>query len=80
MAQLISVSTYGLNGYDSGGTKGFLKGFPVQQILLEQINPTTFSGVVCNSTVTLLPTGLNQQGKKYYTPTALATLITAANA
>lgn len=82
MAQILSASIYGVNGYDQGNTNGLTKGFPVQNILIESIanDPQTFSGVSCISKVTLLPTGLNVKGLQYYTPTAAATLITAANA
>ncbi|MBK7883550.1 MAG: hypothetical protein IPJ81_06925 [Chitinophagaceae bacterium] len=80
MAQIITVSTYATGPYDSGSAMGFSKGFPVQNIFPEQITPETRSGVVCNATITLLPTGLNVNGKKFYTAMTLAQIITASNA
>lgn len=85
MAQQLQASIYGMdngyNSYDWNKPMGVLRGFPTQGITMEQLSqPTTYSGVVCNSIITVLASGLNVHGEKYYTPTAIATLITSANA
>ena len=85
MAQILSASIYGFdngyNSYDWNANMGVTRGFPTQGITIEQLRqPTTYSGVVCNSIITVLATGLEVNSTKYYTPTAVGTLITAANA
>lgn len=81
MAQQLTASIYGSNGYDWNKALGVLRTFPTQGITMETMTtPTAYSGVTCNTIITVLPTGLNTDGNKYYTPTALATLATAANA
>jgi hypothetical protein len=82
MAQILNASIYGAGSYDLNSTQGFTKGFPVQGIFIESIAeaPQVFSGKSCVSKITLLPTGLQTNGKEYFSTTAAATLITNANA
>jgi hypothetical protein len=85
MAQQFTASIYGFdngyNSYDWNATMGITRSFPSQGVTIEQMTqPTAYSGVTCNSIITVLPDGLNVKGVKYYTPTAIATLVTAANA
>lgn len=84
MANQLIASIYGFNGYARGTNNGLTKGLPTQGagILIEDISsaPSSFNGVSCISTITLLPTGLKVNGDVYYSATAAATLITAANA
>ena len=80
MAQIFSASTYPFNGFAS---QGLTKGFPSANTFIEDIStqPLTLSNVVCISKITILPTGLTLPGRQnLYSPTAAATLITAANA
>lgn len=81
MALQLSASIYGQDGYDWNKPMGVTRGFPTQGITIEPLTtPTAYSGVTCNSIISLLPTGLNTDPEKFYCPTAAATLITAANA
>lgn len=85
MAQQFTASIYGMdngyNSYDWNREMGVLRSFPSQGVMMEQMTqPTAYSGVTCNSLITVLPSGLNTNAVKYYTPTALATLVTASNA
>lgn len=81
MAQQLIASIYGSNQNDWNRTMGVTRGFPTQAITIEALSPSiAYSGVDCNSIITLLPTGLDTNGNKFYSPTDPATLITAANA
>lgn len=81
MALQLSASIYGSDGYDWNRPMGVTRGFPTQGITIEAISPAvSYSGVVCNTMISVLPTGLQVNGHKFYTPTATATVITAANA
>ena len=82
MAQSLSASIYGQGGYTQGTEQGLTKGFPTQGIIIEDIasSPVSFNGVSCISKITVLPTGLVVKVAPYYSATAAATLITAANA
>lgn len=81
MAVQLSASIYGADGYDWNRPMGVTRGFPTSNIIIEAISPSVaYSGVQCNTLITVLPTGLETKGNKYYTPTATATVITAANA
>lgn len=85
MAQQLTASIYGMdngyNSYDWNKPMGVTRGFPTQGITIEQLSqPTTYSGVVCNSIISILASGLNVHGDKFYTPTTVTDLITAANA
>ena len=87
MALQLTASIYRIGQNDlknsSGGaqTAGQTFGFPTQGIRIEAITGTVAAnGVTMATVIKLLPTGLNQLTKDYYTPTATATVITAANA
>lgn len=81
MAIQLSASIYGADGYDWNRPMGVTRGFPTQGITIEAISPSVpYSGVECNTLITVLPTGLKTNGHKFYTPTETATVITAANA
>lgn len=81
MALQLIASIYGANGNDWGAEKGITMGFPTQNIVIRTLDqPTAYSGVTCLSQIQLLPTAPSTIQPVYYTPTAAATLITAANA
>lgn len=81
MALQLTASIYGQDGNDWNRVAGLTKSFPTQGISIEALSPAvSYSGVACNTIISLLPTGLVTNPKKYYTPTATATVITAANA
>lgn len=81
MAQQLSASIYGADGYDWNTPMGVIRGFPTQGISIETLTqPTQYSGVTCNAIINLLPSGLQTNATQFYTPTAAATLITNSNA
>lgn len=87
MAQQLSASIYRIgqtdlkSGAGSPAIQGVTMSFPTQDIRIEaaKIGDTAI-GITMLTIIRLLPTGLNQLCKDYYTPTATATVITAANA
>lgn len=87
MAISLSASIYrvGPNDLKSGAgspaLQGVTMGFPTDLIQIEAAKlGTTAWGITMNTVIKLLPQGLNQPAKEYFTPTATATVITAANA
>lgn len=87
MAIQLSASIYRVGpndlktGTGSPATLGVTMSFPTAQIRIEAAKlGTTAMGITMNTVIKLLPEGLNQPEKDYYTPTATATVITAANA
>ena len=81
MAQQLSASVYGMNGNDFNRVAGLTKSFPTQGISIQALSPAvSYSGVACNTIISVLPTGLNQPVQNYYVATATPTVITAANA
>ena len=81
MAQQLIASIYGENGNTWNSNNGLTMGFPTQSIVIRTLNPpVSLAGVACNSVIQLLPTAPSPNQPQYYTPTAAATLITAANA
>lgn len=81
MAQQFTASIYGANENDWKRPMGVVRSFPAAGVTMETLSPAvTYSGVACNTQINVLPTGLNQTANKFYTPTALATLVTSANA
>ncbi len=81
MALQLTASIYGENGSGWNKPMGVTMGFPTQGIVISALSPAVdFSGVSCNTRITLLPTAPSVIQPVYYTPTATATLITAANA
>lgn len=83
---MITATVYGGNSNDfntgstTPGTPGVTMAFSVQNILLKAIPPTSYSGVTCNTAIIVLPTAPSPIQPVYYTNTAIATLVTAANA
>ena len=60
---------------------GVSHSFPTQGIRFYPVQGTvTANGVVMASIIALLPQGLNQPEKLFYSPSSVATLVTAANA
>ena len=81
MALQLSASIYGANQNSWNVAQGRTMSFPTQGIVMRNLNPAeTYSGVVCNTAIQLLPTAPSPIQPVYYTPTAIATLVTAANA
>lgn len=79
MAQMVSASIYGANGNDWKNALGSTMAFPTNQIVIRAISPAvSYAGVACNTQIQLLPTAPSPIQPVYYTPTATATLITAA--
>lgn len=85
MATLLSASIYGMdngyNSYDSNMDMGVMRGFPTSLITIEPLTtPTAYSGVTCNSIISVLPTGNNVNPTKWYTPATYDALLALANA
>jgi hypothetical protein len=81
MALQLAASIYGANQQDWNAPLGRSMAFPTQGIVLRNLDqPTTYSGVTCLTAIQLLPTAPSPIQPIYYTPTAIATLVTAANA
>jgi hypothetical protein len=78
MAQIFSAIVYGVNGNASGIQT---MGFPSAQCIIRPApaNQVWF-GVTMVSAIQLLPAGTKVGQDQYLSPTAVATLITAANA
>lgn len=80
MAQQMAASIYGANSNDWGNAQGVSMAFPTQGIVLRTISPAvSYSGVSCATQIQLLPTAPSPIQPVYYTPTAIATLVTEAN-
>ena len=61
--------------------QGIGHSFPTQGIRIYPVQGTvTANGVTMASIIALLPQGLNQPEKRFYSPSTVATLVTAANA
>lgn len=80
MAQVISVSVYGVNGNAIGTSAGLTHGFSVAGIVIEPASGDTFNGVTMNSVIKALPDSAYRQADKYYSAATVSSLITAANA
>lgn len=87
MAQQLSASIYRIGPNDLNSAirtpalMGVTMSFPTEDIRIEAAKlGTTAHGITMNTVIKLLPKGLNQPEKEFYTPTATATVITAANA
>lgn len=85
MALVFSAYIYGIDA-PGGNTEiaaagGQQNGFPSGRV---HMYPTSdvrgVAQVTCQTVIELLPEGLNQRSTKYYSATAIGTLITAANA
>jgi hypothetical protein len=80
MAQIISATIYGANSNDWNQPSGVAMAFPVQQIVLRTIPPTSYSGVTCVTQIQLLPTAPSPIQPVYYTNTAIGSLVASGNA
>ena len=81
MAQIVSVSVYGLNGSSTGTAQGVTMGFPTQGILIRPAPAsTTFNGVTMATMIQMLPSGTRVAQDQWFSPTALETVITSSNA
>lgn len=87
MALQFSASIYRIGDYDLKtaqsvpATQGIMHSFNPENVRMYTA-PTgiTANGVTMASIIATIPTGLNQPEKKFYSPTALATLVSDANA
>lgn len=79
MAQILQATIYGANSNDWNTPSGVVMGFPTNQIVLRAIEPTSYSGVVCNSQIQVLPTAPSPIQPVYYTSALVADLIDDAN-
>ena len=87
---VVTASIYGVNLNDWGNNMGVSMGFPSQSIIVRPVktNPTdatvTMGGATMVSIIQVLaptPTEGSPVGQpQYYSPTAVATIITASNA
>jgi hypothetical protein len=87
MALQLSASIYRIDANDLNtaqgvpATQGIIHSFPTQGIRMYPVKGTvTANGVTMSTIIDLLPQGLNQPDKRFYTPTAIATLVTNSNA
>lgn len=87
MAQQFLASIYRINDNDlnSGpaipAVQGVTQSFPSQGVRIYPVSGTvTANNVTMAAIVALLPQGLNQPEKKFYSPQSVSTLVTAANA
>lgn len=84
MALQLAASIYQVGDYPIGTDQGVSMSFPTQGIRLEPASLTLGTNLTVNTRtmatcIQLLPSGLNTNEKRYYTSTALATLVSAAN-
>lgn len=86
MALQFQASIYRINEYDLksaqgiSATQGILHAFPSEMVRFYTAPAGTVANTVTMaSIIALIPQGLNQPEKKFYTPTTVADLVTAAN-
>jgi len=61
--------------------QGILQSFPSQGVRIYPVQGTvTANGITMASIISLLPSGLVQPEKQFYSPSSVSTLVTAANA
>jgi hypothetical protein len=80
MAVGLAVSIYGANGNGFGSTQGTPMTFPTNMIMCRAIEPTVLQGVTCNSSIQLLPSGLQLNQPQYYSPKTVDQLEALINA
>lgn len=81
----IAASIYGTPAGDfkfGSAITGRLYNFPNVGVQLYDLPPSgpnsvTSNGILMNAVVEVLPTGLNQPSKKYYTPSTVTALLAA---
>lgn len=85
MANHFLASIYRINAQDLNkstgipATQGIPMSFPNQGVLFyPPVGTVVANGVTMASVIEVLPTGLNQPSKKYYTDSSVATLNTAS--
>ena len=81
MAQVLSVVVYKKNDARMGSGYGTAVGLPTSGLIVEPAEAgVTSDGVTMVSVIKALPDAAYRQVDKYYSPTAIATIITACNA
>lgn len=75
----VLLSVYGANGTGFGPAQGTLMSFPANSIMLRSIPATVYQGVTCNTSVQLLPSGLQLNQPQYYVAPAIGTIVTDIN-
>lgn len=77
----IPGSIYRINGNDikfGGAITGRSYNFPNVGTQIYDLPPgVTANGLTMNAVIEVLPTGLNQQSTKYYTPSTVADILAA---
>lgn len=79
MAQLVTVRVYKKNADNLGGIYGVDVAFPTAGIIVEPSSETASNATIA-SVIKALPDSAYRQADKYYSPTSVATIVTAANA
>lgn len=83
MATVLSASIYGFdngyNSYDWNKEMGVMRGFTAPYQIEPLSQPTAYSGVTCNSLISVPPFGNNVNPVKYYTPLTYDALLALAN-
>jgi hypothetical protein len=81
MSQQLLASIYGINAQSTGGLAGTSMSFPTQGIMIRPAPAgTVFNTVTMATVIQLLPAGTKVAQDQYFTPTALVTVVNAANA
>ena len=79
----ITASIYRINGNDikfDGAITGRTRNFPNVGVELYDLPPgVTANGLTMNAVIEVVPTGLNQQSTKYYSPSTVAALLAAGS-
>jgi hypothetical protein len=79
MAQILSVNVYGANGFTLASGTNQTWGFPTQNIIIKPSPTLTLLGVPMLTVIQMLPAGTKAGQDQFFSPTATATVITAAN-
>lgn len=82
LASIYQSGTYALNSpLGAPAKQGVLFSIPVQSCFISPVNGTvTANGVNMQSVIEVLPTGLNQPAKKFFSSETVSALNTKANA
>ena len=79
----ITASIYRINDSDINfdtAITGRTENFPNVGVLFYDLPPGVLgNGLTMNAVIEVLPTGLNQPSKKYYTPATAATILSAGS-
>ncbi len=78
MAQLVTVRVYKKNADNLGGIYGVDVAFPTAGIIVEP-HSETVNGATMATKITALPDAAYRQTDKYYSPTAVSAIVSAAN-